>query len=95
MKNASAGVYGERRFLLDELSLYQLAIAVPTNSGNFGVKAGYYGFSDYNESQMGLAYARKLGSKVDIGVQFNYNGIRLAVMVIHLLSTLKSERSFI
>jgi len=75
MKNASAGVYGERRFMLDELSLYQLAIAVPTNSGNFGVKAGYFGFSDYNESQMGLAYARKLGSKVDIGVQFNYNGI--------------------
>jgi hypothetical protein len=77
MKSASAGVYGERRFMLDELSLYQLAIAVPTNSGNFGVKAGYFGFSDYNESQMGLAYARKLGSKVDIGVQFNYNGIQV------------------
>jgi len=75
LKYASAGVYGERRFMLDELSLYQLAIAVPTNSGNFGIKAGYFGFSDYNESQMGLAYARKLGSKVDIGVQFNYNGI--------------------
>jgi hypothetical protein len=75
MKNASVGVYGERRFMLDELSLYQLAVAVPTNSGNFGVKAGYYGFSDYNESQIGLAYARKLGSKMDIGVQFNYNGI--------------------
>jgi hypothetical protein len=77
MKSASAGVYGERRFMLDELSLYQLAIAVPTNSGNFGVKAGYFGFSDYNESQMGLAYARKLGSKMDIGVQFNYNGIQV------------------
>ena len=78
MKNASAGVYGERRFMLDELSLYQLAIAVPTNSGNFGVKAGYFGFSDNNESQMGLAYARKLGSKMDIGVQFNYNGIQVS-----------------
>jgi len=78
MKHASAGVYGERRFLLDELALYQLAIAVPTRSGNFGVKAGYYGFSDYNESQMGLAYGRKLGSKVDVGVQFNYNAIRIS-----------------
>ena len=76
MKNASAGVYGERRFMLNELSLYQFAIAVPTNAGNFGVNAGYFGFSDYNESQMGLAYARKLGNKVDIGVQFNYNGIQ-------------------
>jgi hypothetical protein len=78
MKNAAAGVYGEKRFMLNELGLYQLAIAVPTNSGNFGVKAGYFGFSDYNESQMGLAYARKLGSKVDIGVQFNYNGIQVS-----------------
>ena len=78
IKNASAGVYGERRFMLDELSLYQLAIAVPTNSGNFGVKVGYFGFSDYNESQIGLAYARKLGNKVDIGVQFNYNGIQVS-----------------
>jgi hypothetical protein len=78
MKSASAGVYGERRFMLDELSLYQLAIAVPTNPGNFGIKASYFGFSDYNESQMGLAYARKLGSKIDVGVQFNYNAIQVS-----------------
>lgn len=78
MKNVSAGVYSERRFLLDELSLYQLSVAVPTKSGNFGVKAGYFGFSDYNESQIGLAYARKLGTKVDVGVQFNYNGIQIS-----------------
>ncbi len=78
MKNAAAGVYGERRFMLDELSLYQLAIAVPTSSGNFGVKAGYFGFNEYNESQIGLAYARKLGSKIDVGVQFNYNGIQIS-----------------
>ena len=78
MKNTGAGVYGERRFMIDELSLYQLAITVPTYSGNFGIKAGYFGFSDYNESQMGLAYARKLGSKIDVGVQFNYNGIQVS-----------------
>ena len=77
IKNASAGVYGERRFLLNELALYHLAFAVTTHSGNFGLKTGYFGFSEYNESQMGLAYARKLGSKLDIGVQFNYNAIRI------------------
>ena len=78
LKNASAGVFGERRFLLNELNNYSAAIGLPTKSGNFGLKAGYYGFSDYNESQLGLAYARKLGKKVDIGAQFNYNGIRIA-----------------
>jgi hypothetical protein len=77
VKNPSAGVYGERRFMLDELSLYQLGVAMPTRSGNFAVKAGYFGFSDYNESQIGLAYGRKVGAKIDVGVQFNYNGIRI------------------
>lgn len=78
VKNFSAGVYGEKRFLLQELSLYQAAFALPTSSGNFGIKAGYYGFTDYNESQIGLAYARKLGEKLDVGVQFNYNGVKIA-----------------
>jgi hypothetical protein len=78
LKNLSAGVYGERRFLLSELSNYNAVVGLPTHSGNFGLNAGYSGFSDYNETQLGLAYARKLGSKVDAGVQFNYNGIRIA-----------------
>lgn len=78
LKNASAGVFGERRFLLTELNNYTAAIGLPTQSGNFGVKAVYSGFSDYNETQLGLAYARKLGKKLDIGAQFNYNGIRIA-----------------
>lgn len=78
LKNAAVAVYGERRFLLSELNNYTTAVGLPTRSGNFGVKAGYSGFSDYNETQLGLAYGRKLGNKVDIGAQFNYNGIRIA-----------------
>lgn len=78
IKNATAGVYSERKFLLTALSSYNGAVALPTSSGNFGLKAGYYGFSDYNETQLGLAYARSLGNKVDLGVQFDYNNIHIA-----------------
>jgi len=78
LKNISAGVYGERRFMLNELNNYTAAVGVHSSSGNFGLKANYYGFSDYNETQLGLAYARKLGTKVDLGAQFNYNGIRIS-----------------
>ena len=39
---------------------------------------GYFGFSDYNETLIGLAYGRKLGTKVDIGVQFDYNSLQIA-----------------
>jgi len=76
-KYASAGVYGERRYLLEATSLYTAAIAIPSKMGNFGVNLKYAGFKNYNENQVGLAYARSLGPKVDIGVQFNYYGYRV------------------
>ena len=76
--NISIGFYGEKRFFLNELSLYNGVAVLPSNSGNFGLDARYYGFADYNETQLGLAYARGLGSKLDVGVQFNYYSVRVA-----------------
>ncbi|MEP7144281.1 MAG: hypothetical protein ABI707_15460 [Ferruginibacter sp.] len=74
LKDPAAGIYGERRFLLEAMSLYAVAIAIPSKMGNFGVNIKYAGFKNFNENQIGLAYARSLGSKVDIGIQFNYYG---------------------
>lgn len=68
----SLGVYGERRFMLSENSLYNFSGAFPTSLGNFGINLKYDGFKNFNESQIGLAYARRLGSALDLGVQFNY-----------------------
>ena len=45
---------------------------IPTSLGNFGINLKYDGFKNFNESQIGLAYARRLGSALDLGVQFNY-----------------------
>ncbi|HYH15796.1 MAG TPA: hypothetical protein VD794_11275 [Flavisolibacter sp.] len=67
-----SGVYGERRFMLQELSWYQVAAALPTRSGNFGLKGTYFGATSNAEMEIGLAYGRKLGDKVAIGGQFNY-----------------------
>jgi len=76
-KNAGVGVYGERRFMLSETSVYTLAASVPTRMGNFGIQLNYAGFKNFNENKIGLAYARKLGKLVDVGVQFNYYGYRI------------------
>lgn len=77
VKTAGVGVYGEQRFLLAENSSYALATVVPTKKGNFGVQINYAGFKNFNEQKAGIAYARALGSKVDLGVQFNYYGYRI------------------
>ncbi len=73
-----AGVYGEKRFMLSEVNFYNAAVVVPLKSGNFGIEANYFGFSSFNESEIGLAYGRKLGSKVDVGIKFNYYAMRTA-----------------
>ncbi len=78
LKQPGMAVYGERKFLLPELGGYAAAIAMPAKNGNFGLKAAYSGFSDYNETELGLAYARSLGKKLDAGIQFLYHGTRIA-----------------
>jgi hypothetical protein len=77
VKQAGAGVYGERRFMLTEISVYTAAVAVPSSLGNFGVSIKYMGFKNFNENQVGLAYGRELGKKAAIGIQFNYYGYRV------------------
>ncbi|HEX8315540.1 MAG TPA: hypothetical protein VF609_11130 [Flavisolibacter sp.] len=72
IKQFSAGVFSERRFLLQELSNYSFAAALPTISGNFGVKGDYFGGEHYKEITLGLGYGRKVGDRLDIGVAFNY-----------------------
>lgn len=73
----AAGVYGEKRFLLEETGLYTAAVAIPSKLGNIGISLKYSGFKSFNESEIGVAYARDLGPKVDIGIQFNYYGYRV------------------
>ncbi len=77
IKRPGAGVYGERRFMLNATTLYVAAVAIPTKNGNFGVNIKYLGFKNFNENQAGLAYARSLGKTVDVGVQFNYYSYRV------------------
>ena len=71
VQNFSAGVYGEQRFMLAELGVYHLAAALPMGSGAVGVCARYSGFSGYQETSLGFAYARRLGEKGALGIQFN------------------------
>lgn len=74
----SAGVFSERRFMLNELSLFSAAVGLPTTSGNFGLQLHRFGNTSYNEMQAGLAYGRKLNDFVDLGVQFNYYTLNVA-----------------
>lgn len=77
MKNSSFGAYVENRFLLNATNMYTGICILPTKQGNFGLQVDYFGFKNYNESQLGLAYARSLGDKLDFGAKFNYYSFRI------------------
>ena len=77
-KQAAAGFYGERRFLLAGLSSYLASVVIPSGNGGFGCNLAYQGSLHYNNSSIGLAYGRDVGDKVSVGLQFNYRQVRIA-----------------
>lgn len=77
LKNNAAGIYAERKFMLKELNQFTAAVVINSASGNFGLQARYAGFAGYNETGIGLAYARKLFEKFSIGAQMNYHAVRI------------------
>ncbi|HRO45045.1 hypothetical protein [Agriterribacter sp.] len=77
LKNFHAGVYGERRFMLAETSLYTAVATIPSASGNFALQADYSGYKDYSESQVGIAYGLALSEDIGIGAKFNYYHLRI------------------
>lgn len=77
VRSAGIGVFGERRFMLSQTSNYTAGASLPTRLGNIGIQLSYAGFKNFNENKIGLAYARKLGKLLDVGVQFNYYGYRI------------------
>lgn len=77
LKYSAAGIYGEHRFMLKELSFYRFALALNTKPGNFGLNGYYSGSVEYHSMSVGGAYGRKLGEKADIGIQFDYSSYQL------------------
>ena len=74
LQTAGAGIYTERRFMLSENTIYCVTAAFKSSLGNFGIQGNYSGFINFNDHKIGLAYGRSLGTKLDLGVEFNYSG---------------------
>jgi len=77
LENTALLVSAERRFALADLNNLSAGFALPTSSGTFGISVNYFGFEQYNETKLGLAYARQLMDKLSIGVQFDILNTRI------------------
>ena len=75
LRQNGVGIYGERRFMIEQLNMFSLASAFRTHSGNFGLTGSYFGFSQSNQTELSLSYGRKITKTVDIGAAFHYHAI--------------------
>ncbi|HLP14443.1 MAG TPA: hypothetical protein VK177_21110 [Flavobacteriales bacterium] len=74
----SAGIYYENKFGLKETSLKNISGAIPVGKiGAFGVCATQFGFTNYNQSKYGLGYGMRVAEGFSMGLQLNYNALRL------------------
>lgn len=70
LETSHAGVYYENRFLMKELG-YKELVAYPLKSGTIGLSFNHFGYSAYNESKIGLAFAKAFGKYLAFGLQLD------------------------
>ncbi|GGI26036.1 hypothetical protein [Pedobacter mendelii] len=62
----------------NEVSTQALAFVIPFKNNFVGASFYRYGFSEYNVSKIGFAYAKKFGDKLSIALNGNYHQLKIA-----------------
>ncbi len=71
------GAYAENRFLVADINLFGLGVALPTKSGTFGLGLHRYGNGSYSETKVRLGYGRLLAEKLSIGATFELGSLAI------------------
>jgi hypothetical protein len=72
------GAHHENRFLTPELSFSAIGALLPVKYGTFGLSIKRLGFSQFNQTKIGLAYGMKLAPNFSAGVQLNAHYVYFA-----------------
>jgi hypothetical protein len=78
VRDISAGVHYENRFLMKEISVRGAAVALPIRAGTFGLCITSFGNPNYNENKYSLSFAKSFGDKLSGGIAINYHTTRIA-----------------
>ena len=62
-QSIAASFYYQNRFLLSELGLKSFGFTLPTRTGVFGLSYQNFGYSQYNETKVGLAFGKSFGER--------------------------------
>ena len=78
VSSLQAGISYSNRFLIEELSTKTAGFVLPTKHGVFGLNYQYFGYSEFNQDKVGIAYGRKFGENFSVGLQLDYLSTRIA-----------------
>lgn len=77
LENISVGAFHQSGFVKEQ-NLQGIAFALPTKTGTIGASYSYFGYSQYNEMQVGLAYSKAFTKYFAVGIQLNYLHTQIA-----------------
>ena len=77
LENITIGAFHQSGYIKEQ-NLQGLAFALPTKTGTIGASYSYYGYSQYNEMQAGLAFGRNFTKYFSLGIQINYLHTQIA-----------------
>jgi hypothetical protein len=78
VRDISAGVSYENRFLLKEISVRGGAAALPIKQGTFGLCITNFGYSQYSENKYSLSFAKSFGEKFSAAIAMDYLSTKIA-----------------
>ncbi len=68
----AAGIDYRSSFGVENIAHKSLALSIPSKAGVFGIGYYHFGFQQFNEQTIGLAYAKRLSKKFAIGIKMDY-----------------------
>ncbi|MDR1668295.1 MAG: hypothetical protein LBS03_11510 [Bacteroidales bacterium] len=72
LEKATGSFYYENRWNVKGLAIHAGNVAIPVKSTVIGLNYRHFGYTQYNETKIGLAVAKRLWEKVALGVQMDY-----------------------
>lgn len=72
VRDLSAGVYYENRFLIKEIGIKGGVVALPIKAGTFGLCISSFGYTQYSENKYSLSFAKAFGEKFSAAIAMDY-----------------------
>ncbi|RNL52296.1 hypothetical protein D7004_12060 [Pedobacter jejuensis] len=77
IEKPTASINYIKHLFSNEISTQALVAVLPFQNNFVGASFQRYGFSEYNESKVGFAYAKKFGEKLSLSLNGNYHQLKI------------------